>query len=80
MVRDIYKCSSKILLTAVILYLGLRVAEIRVIFTLPSHLGNSTHSVTIYALSVSTILDAWAQIAYQQILASLRMERAGQCP
>ena len=43
MVCDIYKCSSKILLTAVILYLGLRVAEIRVIFTLPSHLSNFPH-------------------------------------
>ena len=45
----------------------------------PRDVSKTTHSVTIYAKSVSTILDAWAQIAYQQILASLRMERAGQC-
>jgi hypothetical protein len=37
----------------------------------------TTHSVTIYAKSVSTILDAWAQIAYQQFLANARTLRPG---
>jgi hypothetical protein len=38
------------------------------------HISSSVipdHSVTIYAKSMSTILDAWAQIAYQQILANV---------
>jgi len=39
----------------------------------------ATHSVTIYATSVSTILDAWAQIAHQQISASRRTLRRGPC-
>jgi len=51
-----------------------------------SHLGdlsdleNATHSVTFCARSVSTILDAWPQIACQQILASQRTMRLGQSP
>ena len=42
-------------------------------------LEGATHSVTIYATSVSTILDAWAQIAHQQISASRRTLRRGPC-
>ena len=43
MVCDIYIFLSQISLTITILYLGLRVAEIRVIFALPSHLGSFPH-------------------------------------
>jgi hypothetical protein len=43
MVCDRYIFLSQISLTITILYLGLRVAEIRVIFALPSHLGSFPH-------------------------------------
>ena len=43
MVCDIYIFFSQISLTITILYLGLCVAEIQVIFALPSHLGSFPH-------------------------------------